>query len=326
MVNKAQHPTRPSASSVQFTFLYNNSVRWFSVFISPLSPSYAKFLRIFINRLWRQSENTHHVGFEVLTAVVTTFRRSMSLKMEGKYSSETSADFQRNTRHFIPENRTLQHTSWQTFQVTSSQFLKFTLLIALQVHVSTVLSYKGNSVELVCQVCQCTSIFTSWALLSSFFNIFIAFIYKSETRQYIILRGQLTEIQALRNFLILKFEISPWPSKTPTTLLSLVSQTDIFQLSSYIRIFCFQWECYTSCTSHISWLYHPSKIHLGSRYSYGLRAGRLGFHSRHGKIFLLSPASRRALGPTQPLNPMGTVSSFPGGKAAGAWSWLPTSI
>jgi hypothetical protein len=48
------------------------------------------------------------------------------------------------------------------------------------------------------------------------------------------------------------------------------------------------------------------------------RAGRPGFDSRHGKIFLFSTASRRVLRPTKPPYPMGTGSSFPGGKVAGA--------
>jgi hypothetical protein len=30
------------------------------------------------------------------------------MKMEAKYSSETSADFQRTTQHYIPEDRTRQ--------------------------------------------------------------------------------------------------------------------------------------------------------------------------------------------------------------------------
>jgi hypothetical protein len=37
-----------------------------------------------------------------------------------------------------------------------------------------------------------------------------------------------------------------------------------------------------------------------SRYSDWLRTGRLGFDSRHDKIFLFSTASRHALGPTEP--------------------------
>jgi hypothetical protein len=36
-----------------------------------------------------------------------------------------------------------------------------------------------------------------------------------------------------------------------------------------------------------------------SRYNDGLRVGRPGFDSRHGKLFFFSKASRPALGPTQ---------------------------
>jgi hypothetical protein len=60
-----------------------------------------------------------------------------------------------------------------------------------------------------------------------------------------------------------------------------------------------------------------------SRYSYELRAGRSGFHSRQGKeIILYSTASRRALGPTQPS--VQWVPRVQGG-AAGAWSWPSSS-
>jgi hypothetical protein len=48
------------------------------------------------------------------------------------------------------------------------------------------------------------------------------------------------------------------------------------------------------------------------------------FDSRQGQdIFLFSTAFRPVLGPTQPPNQWG---DFPGGKAAGPWSWPLTSI
>jgi hypothetical protein len=73
--------------------------------------------------------NCYRVGFEVLTEVVMKsyiFRRitpcsllatcftlvsclaySSTMKMEATCSSETSVDFQRTTRHYIPEDKTL---------------------------------------------------------------------------------------------------------------------------------------------------------------------------------------------------------------------------
>jgi hypothetical protein len=52
-----------------------------------------------------------------------------------------------------------------------------------------------------------------------------------------------------------------------------------------------------------------------------VRAGRPGFDSRQCKIFLFSTASRPALGSTQPPIQWVPGGSFPGGKAAEAWSW-----
>jgi hypothetical protein len=40
--------------------------------------------------------------------LVSCLAYSSTLKMEAKCSSETSVDFQRTTRHYIPEDRTLQ--------------------------------------------------------------------------------------------------------------------------------------------------------------------------------------------------------------------------
>jgi hypothetical protein len=65
---------------------------------------------------------------------------------------------------------------------------------------------------------------------------------------------------------------------------------------------------------------------LTSRYSDGSLAGRSGFDSRQFKISLFSTASRPTLGPSQPPSLCETEGDFPGGKAAGAWSWLLTSI
>jgi len=60
--------------------------------------------------------------------------------------------------------------------------------------------------------------------------------------------------------------------------------------------------------------------------SYMLDDRYWGFHFRRGLgIFLLSTASRLALGSVQPPYPVGAASSFPKNKAAGAWSWPLTS-
>jgi len=70
---------------------------------------------------------------------------------------------------------------------------------------------------------------------------------------------------------------------------------------------------------------------FGSRVSSGsietrLWAGGPGFDSRKGKyFFLFTTASRPALGPPRAL-PNGYQGFFPGGRAAGAWSWPLTSI
>jgi hypothetical protein len=63
-------------------------------------------------------------------------------------------------------------------------------------------------------------------------------------------------------------------------------------------------------------------------YSDWLRAGRLRDRSSSpGRVknFLFSKSSRPALGSTQPLIQWVPGGSFPGGKAAGAWSWPLTS-
>jgi hypothetical protein len=62
-------------------------------------------------------------------------------------------------------------------------------------------------------------------------------------------------------------------------------------------------------------------------WSTGWTIGVLGFYSwlRLG-IFLFTTASRTTLGAHPVSYPMGTRGSFPGGKAAGAWSWPHTSI
>jgi hypothetical protein len=63
-------------------------------------------------------------------------------------------------------------------------------------------------------------------------------------------------------------------------------------------------------------LIQTSIILYRSRDSDGLRAGRPGFDSRIGKIFLLSTASSPTLGPTQlPIQWVPDTIS-PGGKAA----------
>jgi hypothetical protein len=64
-----------------------------------------------------------------------------------------------------------------------------------------------------------------------------------------------------------------------------------------------------------------------SRYSDWLRAGRPRVRSSSpgwGKIFLLSNVVETGSG-THPAYPLRSGGSFPGGKAAGTWSWPLTS-
>jgi hypothetical protein len=53
--------------------------------------------------LIRGSYRLFSVGFEVLTAMLDFF----DMKIEATFSFETSVDFQRSTRRYIPEDRTL---------------------------------------------------------------------------------------------------------------------------------------------------------------------------------------------------------------------------
>jgi hypothetical protein len=72
----------------------------------------------------------------------------------------------------------------------------------------------------------------------------------------------------------------------------------------------------------------PSKHMSVSWYSYWLRAGRLRDRSSSaGRLnnFIFSKSSRPTLGSTQPPIQWVPGGSFPGGKAAGAWSWPLTS-
>jgi hypothetical protein len=74
---------------------------------------------------------------------------------------------------------------------------------------------------------------------------------------------------------------------------------------------------------YVSCVYHFLS-HMRPENTCKLRT-RPRFDSWQGKIFSLSPASRPALEPTQPLS-NGFRGLFLGGKAAGAWRWLLTSI
>jgi hypothetical protein len=50
-----------------------------------------------------------HVGFEVLTALVSCSAYFSTLKMEAICSSETSADFKQTTCRYIPDDSTLSN-------------------------------------------------------------------------------------------------------------------------------------------------------------------------------------------------------------------------
>jgi len=64
---------------------------------------------------------------------------------------------------------------------------------------------------------------------------------------------------------------------------------------------------------------HQHYISLLRGTATGWTTGVLGFDSRRGLgLFLITTASRTALGPTQPPIEMGTTGSIPGGKATGA--------
>jgi hypothetical protein len=53
---------------------------------------------------------------------------SLTLKMEATHSSETSVEFQRTTRHYVPEDRTLHNTTVRTSNPTISiLFLGFVI-------------------------------------------------------------------------------------------------------------------------------------------------------------------------------------------------------
>jgi hypothetical protein len=73
-------------------------------------------------------------------------------------------------------------------------------------------------------------------------------------------------------------------------------------------------------------IYHPTIRYWSWDSLDGLKAGGPGFDYRQCKIFLLSTASRTALGPIQHSIQSLPGSSFPGGTGAGWWSWLLTSI
>jgi hypothetical protein len=79
-----------------------------------------------------------------------------------------------------------------------------------------------------------------------------------------------------------------------------------------------------TCTCHMSSFMKISQA-LQKAGSTGWTIGVLGFDSRRGLgILLFTTAHRTALGPTQP--PIQWIPGFfPGGKAAGAWSWPLTS-
>jgi hypothetical protein len=64
-------------------------------------------------------------------------------------------------------------------------------------------------------------------------------------------------------------------------------------------------------------LFFLTYYYLRSRCSDGLQTGRPGFDSRHGKIFLVSTASRPVLGPIHPPAQWVSGTTSPGVKRPG---------
>jgi hypothetical protein len=73
----------------------------------------------------KRLKHFNQIGFEVLTAVVAYY---LTLKMEAKCSSETSADFQLIAWRYIPEGRLLILT---VFTRTRASCACFLLLLGL---------------------------------------------------------------------------------------------------------------------------------------------------------------------------------------------------
>jgi hypothetical protein len=101
------------------------------------------------------------------------------------------------------------------------------------------------------------------------------------------------------------------------SLLSLSLFAKLDKNYHHLRIF----NCWTRSAIEPWWL---------SRYRAGLRAGRSGFlkvrfPAEAGNLFLHHRVQNGS-GAHPASYPMRTRGSFPGGKAAGAWSWPLTSI
>jgi hypothetical protein len=113
---------------------------------------------------------------------------------------------------------------------------------------------------------------------------------------------------------------------TPTKYLTRKCLThDTFSPSPGTTDYLKPWQLQLSVFLPIT---HKRKPGWRSRYSDWLRAGRpRGLSSNPGRVknFLFSTSSRPVLGPTQASYSMGARGSFPGGKAARAWSWPLTS-
>jgi hypothetical protein len=75
--------------------------------------------KIYKTEVRRRTPHTAHRSVILLTTTSST----SNLKMEVKFSSEISVDFQRTTRHHIPEDRTFQNNEFSVL-VEREEFLR----------------------------------------------------------------------------------------------------------------------------------------------------------------------------------------------------------
>jgi hypothetical protein len=99
--------------------------------ITPCSPlkingRFGRIYRLLQGRRISQAGKQHKADSRQSTLPAACFMpvsflvHSSTLKMEGTSSSETSVNFQRSTRHYRPQDRTLQ---WQVYWFKVSTFL-----------------------------------------------------------------------------------------------------------------------------------------------------------------------------------------------------------